>query len=177
MTARCASARNEVDGRGFFAAAMLAVLLVAPPTAAHAFEQGASSVSLGLGAGRQLDREYTVIAGRYGHYFVREFEGSIAFEAWRGNDPQIYKIVPELRYVYSRAFPIKPYLGIFVARTLYQGLSDRNSYGGKMGAYFTINPNAHLGIGVVYERIENCNADVYRDCRQVYSEIGLHFTF
>ncbi len=177
MTARRENARNETACRSFFAAAILAVMLVAPSTPAHAFEQGASSISLSLGAGQQLDRDYTVIAGRYGYYFVREFEGSVAFEAWRGNDPQIYKIIPELRYVYSRAFPIKPYLAIFVSRTLYQGLSDRNTYGGKLGAYFTINPNAHLGIGGVYERIENCNADVYRDCRQVYSEVSLHFTF
>jgi len=177
MTATRETARNEIAGSSFLAAAILAVLLAAPSTPALAFEQGASSVSIALGAGRQLDRDYTVITGRYGYYFVREFEGSVALEAWRGNDPAIYKIVPELRYVYSRAFPIKPYIAGFVGRTFYQGLSDRNSYGAKLGAYFTLNPNAHLGIGVVYERIESCNADIYRDCRQVYSEIGLHFTF
>jgi hypothetical protein len=165
-------------GRALLATAtVLAALLLPQLARAQAFDQGSTSISISLGAGKQLDQDYTVLAGRYGYYFVREFEGSVTVEAWRGNDPAIYKIVPELRYVYARVFPIKPYIGMFVSRTLYQGLTDRNTYGAKIGAYFTLNPNAHLAIGAVYERVESCNASVYRDCRQVYPEIGLHFTF
>ena len=165
-------------GRALLAIAMTFAALLIPQLArAQAFDQGSSSISISLGAGKQLDQDYTVLAGRYGYYFVREFEGSLTIEAWRGNDPAIYKIVPELRYVYARMFPIKPYVGLFISRTLYQGLTDRNTYGAKIGAYFTLNPNAHLAIGAVTERIESCDTSVYRDCRQVYPEVGLHFTF
>jgi hypothetical protein len=158
-------------------ATILAATLLPQLARAQAFDEGSSSVSISLGAGKQLDRDYTVLAGRYGYYFVREFEASLTIEAWRGNDPAIYKIEPELRYVYARVFPIKPYIGLFLSRTLYQGITDRNTYGAKLGAYFTLNPNAHLAIGAVYERIEGCDENVYRDCRQVYPEVGLHFTF
>jgi hypothetical protein len=158
-------------------AVFLAVLLLVPPAPARAFEDGTSGLSISLGAGKQLDRGYTVLSGRYGYYVVREFEASLAFEAWRGNDPAIYKVVPELRYVYSQAAPIKPYFGIFLARTFYDGLPDRNSFGGKTGGYLTLNRGAHLGLGVVYERIEGCNEGTYRKCRQLYPEVAVHFTF
>lgn len=159
------------------AATIMAVLILLPVAAAHAFEQGRSSVSVMVSPGRQLDQNYVVLAGRYGRYFVPDFEASITVEAWRGNDPAIYKLMPELRYVYSRGAPVKPYVGIFVSRTFYQGLSDRNTYGGKLGAYATINPSAYLGMGVTYERIERCDTSVYRNCGQIYPEIGMHFLF
>ncbi|MSQ18447.1 MAG: hypothetical protein EXR39_02525 [Betaproteobacteria bacterium] len=67
-------------------------------------------------------------------------------------------MVPELRYVYSRAETVKPYGGIFLSRTLYDGLPDRYTYGAKGGAYVTFHANAHLGLGVAYERIESNRA-------------------
>ena len=156
---------------------MVAGFLAPQLASAQGFEEGSSTITVSLGAGRQLDQDYTVIAGRYGYFFVRDFEASFTFEAWRGNDPAIYKFVPELRYVYARRIPIKPYVGVFLSRTLYQGMSDRNTYGGKIGAYFRINPNAHLAIGAVYERVESCDSSTYGECRQTYPEMGLLFTF
>jgi hypothetical protein len=178
MTDQSGRAGRRIRARSLLAAVIaLGALIAAPLARAQAFDQGSTSISVSIGAGKQLDQEYTVLAGRYGYYFVREFEGSLTVELWRGNDPAIYKFTPELRYVYARVFPIKPYVGMFISRTLYQGLTDRNTYGAKIGAYFTLNPNAHLAIGAVYERIESCDTSVYRDCRQVYPEVGLHFTF
>jgi len=172
--------RKPARIRGILAAALGAVLVLAavPFASAQSFEKGTSSVTLMLGAGRQLDRDYTIISGRFGYYFVREFEAAVGVEAWRGNDPLIYKIIPELRYVYSASRPFQPYVGMFVSRTIYQGgPPDVNTYGGKAGLYFTLNPNAHLGVGFIYERIESCDPAVYRDCRQTYPEASLHFTF
>ena len=165
------------DGRFLFPALCFAVLLLAPSAPARAFEQGETSLSVSLGAGRQLDRRYTVLAGRFGYYFSPEVEASVALEAWRGNDPEIFKVVPELRYVYSRAVPVKPYVGVFLSRSFYDGLPDRYTYGVKLGGYFSLNRGANLGIGIVHERIESCSESTYRDCRQTYPEVAMHFTF
>jgi hypothetical protein len=159
------------------AATILAGLLLMMVDIAAAFDQGRTSASLLISPGQQLDRNYTVLGGRFGHYFVRDFEASVAIEAWRGNDPAIYKIVPELRYVYSRAGAAKPYGGIFISRALYSGLPDRYTYGAKGGVYFTLNASAHLGLGITYERIEACDSRTYIKCRQLYPELGLHFVF
>lgn len=157
--------------------AALPLVLLVGPAPARAAEEGASSATVSLGAGRQLDRTYTVLAGRLGYYFVRDFEASIGLEAWRGNDPALYKVVPELRWEYSGNPTAGPYVAAFLSRTFYDGLPDRNTYGGRVGFYFTLSRGARIGVGVVHERIEGCNADTYRACRQTYPEAGLHFVF
>jgi hypothetical protein len=156
-----------------------AILLCAilAPCIANAFDQGRTSVTVLVSPARQLDRDYTALGARIGRYFVQDFEASVAIEAWRGNDPAITKIVPELRYVYSRGGAVKPYGGIFVSRAFFNGLPDRYTYGAKGGAYVTFHPSAHLGFGVNYERIESCDASTYVKCRQLTPEIGLHFLF
>ena len=156
---------------------MLAVLLTASPLPARAAEEGATSAGLTLGAGRQLDRRYTVLAGRFGYYFVRDFEASVGLEAWQGNDPSLYKVVPELRWSYSGNPRAGPYVAGFLSRTFYDGLPDRNTYGGRVGFYFTLNRGSRLGVGIVHERIAGCDESTYRACRQTYPEAGLSFSF
>ncbi len=158
-------------------AAALAGALFAPAALAQSFEEGSHAASLVIGAGRQLERDYTVVGGRLGTYFVRDFEASVAFESWRGNDPSIFKITPELRYVYSRRLSIKPYVGIFVSRSFISHLPDTNTYGMKGGAYFTLNPGAYFGIGAVCERIESCKRSDYGTCSETYPEVTLHFVY
>jgi len=157
---------------------LLGILMMAMPHVVQAFERGTSSVALSVGSGQQLGHDYTVINGRYGYFFVKEFEASMALELWRGNSPEIYKIIPELRYVYSASQTLKPYAALFVGFATYGGaVADRTTYGAKAGMYLKLNPGAHLGLGFVHERIENCDPAAYRNCQYTYPEVSLNFTF
>lgn len=156
---------------------LAATAVLAVPHAALAFERGTSNISITLGAGRAVDRTYTVIGGRIGHYIADGFEFAVAAEFWTDNDPDIFKITPEARYVWYGLAPAKPYVGGFVSRTMYNGLPDRNTYGAKGGVYFQVGPNAHLGVGVVYERVESCDRSTYRDCDQLYPEAAFSVRF
>jgi len=168
---------NTVFLRQFWSM-LLGILMMAMPHVVQAFERGTSSVALSVGSGQQLGRDYTVINGRYGYFFVKEFEASMALELWRGNSPEIYKIIPELRYVYTSSQTLKPYAALFVGFTTYGGaVADRTTYGAKAGMYLRLNPGAHLGLGFVHERIENCDPAVYRNCQYTYPEVSLNFTF
>lgn len=157
----------------FLLAAVL--LLVAVP--GLAFQGGTSTGSLTVGAGRALDQNYTVIGGRLGYFYADGLELSISGEIWRDNKPNIYKFTPEARYVWFAAEPVKPYIGAFLSRTMYSGISDRNTYGIKGGGYFAVSPNANVSLGVVYERISSCNQAVYRDCSELYPEAAFHVRF
>ena len=160
------------------AAAAVWLLTAAAPAQAQSFERGTTSLALMLGVAEQLQRNYTLVAGRAGYYFVDDVEASVALDAWLGNEPKIYKLIPELRYVYSAPRNVKPYVAGFVARSFYEGsVADSTSYGARAGAYFPLGRRSFLGLGLVHERFKDCDPRVYGDCRQTFSELSLHFVF
>jgi hypothetical protein len=154
-----------------------AILCWLPASPACAFERGSSNIGLTLGSGRALDQTYTVIGGRIGYYLADGFEVALAAEAWTDNEPDILKLTPEARYVWFQNRSFKPYAGAFLSRTLYDGLPDANTYGAKGGVYLQVGPNAHVGLGVVYERIESCDSATYGDCDQIYPEVAFSVKF
>jgi hypothetical protein len=169
--------RNVID-RSRIGTLLVAVALgMMPALPAAAFEQGSANIGITLGNGSALGQTYTVVGGRLGYYVADGFELALAGEMWRGNDPNIYKLTPEVRYVWYMMSPVKPYIGGFYSRTFYDGLPDANSYGAKGGVYFAVSHNASLGVGLVYERIENCSSATYNDCSQTYPEVAFNVSF
>lgn len=166
-------------GRALRSASVFAAVIafLSAWTPAWAFERGSANVGLTIGAGRALDRTYTVIGARVGYYVADGFEAALAAEAWTDNDPKILKVTPEMRYVWYQNQTFKPYAGLFLSRTLYDGLPDANTFGAKGGAYVQVGPNAHLGVGIVYERVESCNSATYGDCDQLYPEVAFSVKF
>lgn len=153
-------------------------MLALPAAAQYYGQSGQSSASLSLASSKQFDRDYTVISGRYGKFFVDNFEASLGLELWRGNSPEIYKVVPELRYVSPTGQTFKPYAALFLARTFYSNtVSSHNSFGVRGGMYYAIDRNSYFGLGLVGERVESCDRSALRDCDYVYPEITLHFRF
>lgn len=166
--------------RMVLAAASLLIAAALWASAAHAaepFNRGNVSGSLSIGSGRALDNTYTTLGAGLGYMVSDGLMAGIGGEAWFGNDPDIYKITPEVRYTFAQVQPVKPYVGGFFSRTFYDGLEDRNSYGVRGGVYFPFSSNAAASVGLVYEKITNCEEATYRDCSQVYPEAGLLVSF
>ncbi len=145
--------------------------------AAEPFGRGNTTGSIFVGAGRALDREYTTLGGTLGYMISEGLMLGVSAEKWFGNDPAIYKFTPEVRYTFTRVAPVKPYVGAFVSRTIYDGRPDRNTYGARGGIYMPISSNAAFNVGVVYEKISGCNVSTYNDCSQLYPEAGVLFSF
>ena len=169
------------NGRSIFssvALAMLMCLAALPATAQYRGPGSEASASFSLGTGEQFDKNYTVLSGRYGKFFVDQFEASIGLELWRGSSPSIYKIIPELRYVSAAGQTFKPYGAAFLSRTIYSNdVSSHNSYGVRGGLYYVIDRSAYIGAGLVHERQESCDRAVMTDCNQTRPEVTLHFRF
>ena len=175
---RFRASRNSINlGAALLAAVASLLMMFALPQPAAAFEKGSSNLAITFGAGRALGRDYTVIGGRVGHYVADGFELAFTGELWRGNDPDIFKLTPEVRYVWFMMSPVQPYVGGFYSRTVYDGIPDRNSYGAKGGVYFSVSHNASLAVGLVHERIQSCTNSTYVDCSQTYPEIAFHVRF
>ena len=111
-------------------------------------------------------------------YFVANGLGlGLDGEAWVGSSPQVYKLTPGIRYVYSGFERIWPYVGGFYRRTFYEGLDDLNTYGGRYGAYMALSGNAYVGAGGVYEILAGCDEKVYDSCTTSYPEITFSLSF
>lgn len=159
---------------------LIGALLSCFPTQSRAVEpfgRGNTTGSIFVGAGRALDREYTTLGGTLGYMVSEGLMLGVSAEMWLGNEPDIYKFTPEVRYTFTRVASVKPYVGAFVSRTIYDGPPDRNTYGARGGIYMPFSSNAAFNVGVVYEKISGCNPSTYRDCSQLYPEAGVLFSF
>jgi hypothetical protein len=159
---------------------LIGALLTCFPThtrAAEPFDRGKTTGSIFVGAGRALDREYTTLGGTLGFMVSEGLMLGMSAEMWVGNEPDIFKVTPEVRYTFTEVSPVKPYVGAFVSRTFYDGLPDTNTFGARGGIYMPFSSNAAFNVGVVYEKISGCNESTYNDCSQLYPEAGVMFSF
>ncbi len=170
--------RSTLISRGVLALAALLSLAALPAAAQYNGPGSQTSASFSLGTADQFGKDYTVLSGRYGRFFVEQFEASIGVELWRGSSPSVYKIIPELRYVSATGQSFKPYAAAFLSRTFYSNdVSSHNSYGVRGGLYYALDRSAYVGAGLVHERQESCDRAVMTDCNQTRPEITLHFRF
>jgi hypothetical protein len=179
---RISESHPRLDARLAITATVLLIgaLLTCFPTqtrAAEPFGRGNTTGSIFVGAGRALDREYTTLGGTLGYMVSDGLMLGFGAEMWLGNEPDIFKVTPELRYTFTNVAPVKPYVGAFVSRTFYDGLPDSNTFGARGGIYMPFSSNAAFNVGVVYEKISGCNQSTYIDCSQLYPEAGVTFSF
>ena len=170
------NARLAIVTAALLLGALLATLAM-QARAAEPFSRGNLTGSIYVGAGRALDRDYTTIGGAVGYMISEGLMLGMSADTWVGNEPDIYKLTPEVRYTFTRVAPVKPYIGAFVSHTIYNGLPDANTYGARGGIYMPFSSNAAFNVGVVYEKISGCNASTYNDCSQFYPEAGVLFSF
>lgn len=162
------------------AAMVLVVAAAAWTGSSHAqgiFDQGKVSGTLTLGRGEALGNTYTTLGAGVGYMVAEGLMAGIGGELWMGDDPDIQKITPELRYTFTRVDPVKPYVGGFFTRTFYDGYEDTNSWGARGGIYIPFSAKVAMNVGLVYEKVMDCDESVYRDCSQVYPEAGVLFSF
>ncbi len=161
---------------------LFAVLLI--PIVAHAFVQaeknvfrkGDTRLSLVGGSGQAFDQTYFILGAGLGYYVVDKLEVGLDFEVWIGDDPGIYRVSPQIRYVVPVDSSLKPYVGTFYRRTFYEGLDDLSSVGARAGVYSIISGNAYFGFGLVYDQLLDCDRNIY-DCTDTYPEIVLSIAF
>ena len=140
-----------------------------------AFSKGSTSLGIVAGSGSAFNDDYIILGVGAGYYVLNGLEVGVDVQHWFSGDPSITKVSPQIRYVFTRPKTIKPYVGAFYRRTFIDNLDDQNSFGGRVGAYFSGNNGIYIGGGVVYEEYENCSRFV--DCSTTYPEILISVSF
>ncbi len=159
-------------------AALFALAVVGCVGSANAgpFDRGSTQISLTVGNGRAFDQNYTVYGAGFSYYVRNGLAVGLDAESWRGATPTIDKVSPHASFVWRLSPQLNPYLGGFYRHVSIDGYDDRNSYGVRAGVYMRSGRRAYLGAGIVYDRLLNCDAAVYKECSTTYPEFHLLFT-
>lgn len=136
------------------------------------FSKGRSSVSIIAGSGSAFNDSYIVLGGGYGYYVADGLELGLDAQYWFSGDPTIFRLSPQIKYVIPVEARLQPYVGVFYRRTFVNGsrFDDQNSYGSRLGVYFSSHSGVYLGGGVVYEKYADCT---FGDCSNTYPELML----
>lgn len=142
------------------------------------FSRGRTRASLSAAMGSSNGESYFVMGGGVGYYIANGLQLGVDGEAWLGNDPDIYKVTPEIRYVFTRIERLYPYVGAFYRRTFFSGkLDDLDSYGGRAGIYSSLGGRMYAGVGMVYEKYAKCDDRIYSACVATYPEFVIGAAF
>jgi len=145
--------------------------------AGTSFGQGRASISVFGGSGSAFSQSYFVLGVGANYYVIQGLGLGLNFESWLGNTPGIYKLTPNVQYVFTLIPSVQPYVGVFYRRVFVDDLSDLNSVGTRAGAYLPVGPNTHFGLGGVYEKYLDCNQSSYHSCDDFYPEISFTVSF
>ena len=145
-----------------------------------AFSKNSTSVGVVVGSGSAFNDNYIIAGVGLGYYVATGLELGIDLQHWFNGEPSITKVSPQIRYVFTQAKVVKPYVGAFYRRTYFgdlngDSLDDQDSFGYRAGAYFTSNNRVYIGGGIVYEEYTDCAAPL--DCSTTYPEILFTVSF
>jgi hypothetical protein len=140
-----------------------------------AFSKGAVSIGIVAGSGTAFNDDYIILGVGAGYYLLNGLELGIDVQHWFSGDPSITKVSPQVKYVFTQAGAIKPYVGAFFRRTYIEDYDDQDSYGYRAGAYFSGSNGVYVGGGIVYEEYADCPS--YLDCSNTYPEIVISVNF
>jgi len=146
------------------------------------FARGRSRVSLSGGSSGQFGNRYFAIGGGFGYFVANGLELGIDMQVLFGEEPQIYTVSPEIRYVVWQVDPVRPYIGAFLRHQFIDGqvngveVDDISSAGGRVGVLWTTG-RSYLAGGVAYEKIISCDESQVEFCEEFYPEFGVGLSF
>lgn len=119
------------------------------------FAKGKVRVGFYAGAGSFNSNTYAILGAGAGYYLLNGLEAGVDFEGWLLQDPSIWKVTPQIRYVLWQVDPIRPYVGAFWRQTYMGGnYADYNSWGARGGIAYR-SGRSYAAVGVVYEKFND----------------------
>jgi hypothetical protein len=172
--------RSGVPGRRTAVVALIGLLLLTAAVASaqnvrfahNPFAKGRWLTNATLGWGSGFGTDY-VILGVGGTYFAVDGLGlSLQGEGWFGGDPGIWKLSPQVNYVFHQPERLKPYVGVLYRWTwIDEPYQDYQSYGGRAGLYYRGGGRTWVGVGVVHERYIDSDGKGLGDDSTTYPEL------
>ncbi|MBU1430179.1 hypothetical protein KKF91_06375 [Myxococcota bacterium] len=144
-----------------------------------AFRAGAKRFNFSAGTAGSFGQRYIIAGGGFGYFLADGLELGIDAEYWFPEEPTVFKLSPQIRYVAYQVKTVQPYLGAFYRR-IFMGdgpngeqYEDTGSLGGRAGIYYKSGRGVYMNLGVVYEQKLDCTPTANAPCEDIYPEIGV----
>ena len=148
----------------------------APSSCSGPFCQGTIGVSVMAGSVSAGSRDYIIFGAGVSYYVLDGLAVGLDGEVWLAEDPTVYTLTPQARYVLYFVPVVKPYVGAFYRHYfLTDEFDDIDSIGGRVGAYIVPGGGSYIGLGAVYEKQLGCEDNGFRDCDSWYPELTIGF--
>jgi hypothetical protein len=158
---------------------LLAVIVAGPALAQKAdpgpFAKGMKRAGITGGAGSTLGQTYVILGGSFGYFLVDGLELGAGVEGWLFQSPTLWKLTPQMTYIFYQMDKIKPYAGGFYRWTLVgEPYEDYESYGYRIGVSYR-QGRSFVALGMVNEYyVDDEGLD---DSSIWYPEIAFWFSF
>lgn len=145
------------------------------PVPPSPFARGRIRINFGAGGGVYDESSFISVALGAGYFVVSGLELGVDVTQWFGSDPNVTQVSPQIRYVVHQLGQFYPYIGAFYRHWFFwEGESDFDAIGARLGLYFALSMRAYVGIGGAYEAIvSSCDTD----CSAIYPEVAFTISF
>lgn len=159
---------------------LVAVIFAAGPCQASSkllFSQNSHYLSFNLGSSESLDKEYVNFGVGYRYFPMDGVDVGLDFDLLLGNNPIIYRVSPEVRYVFHKLKIFIPYVGGFYQYNYIVDLVNRGGFGVRAGFYTPLWPNTFVGYGLSWGELGQCDKSVYGECSTSQLELAFSLRF
>jgi hypothetical protein len=141
------------------------------------FKENSHYLSFNLGSSDSLNKDYVGFGVGYRYFPMDGIDVGLDFDLLLGNNPIIYRVSPEVRYVFHKLKKFIPYVGGFYQYNYIVDLENRGGFGVRAGLYTPLWSNTYIGYGLSWGELGQCDKSVYGECSTSQLELAfsLHF--
>jgi hypothetical protein len=141
------------------------------------FVQNSQHVSFNLGVSDSLNKDYVGFGIGYRYFPADGVELGLDFDLLLGDDPIIYRVSPEVRYVFYSLNTFIPYVGVYYQYNYIVDMENKGGFGARAGFYTPLRANTYIGYGVSAGKLQQCDKTVYSDCSTTQIELSFSLKF
>ncbi len=141
------------------------------------FMQNTQHLSFNLGFSDSLNKDYVGFGVGYRYFPLDGVELGLDFDLLLGNDPIIYRVSPEIRYVFYPMKTFIPYVGALYQYNYIVNFENKGGFGARAGFYTPFGDRTYIGYGLSVGELRQCEKSVYGDCSTIQAEFLLSLRF
>ena len=141
------------------------------------FKKHTQHISFNLSFSDSLNKDYVGFGVGYRYFPFEGVDVGLDFDLLLGNEPIIYRVSPEIRYVFYTLQTFIPYVGGFYQYNYIVNIENKGGFGARAGFYTPLSDHTYIGYGLSAGELRQCEKAVYGKCTTVQAEFSFSLLF